>query len=209
MAPPGSHLSSDRWAKLVERIQAGDASAIEDLYHHFSRGVRLLLYRQLGPESIDDRVHDIFLTVLEAIRSGSLHSPDRLLGFIRTVVRRHIATAINQAVEERRDHLDIAEQWTLAGLERTPEQQAISGERVELIRRTLAELSTRDREILTRFYLHEQSAEQICEEMSLNATQFRLLKSRAKARFGEQGRRKMQPGNIREILLRKTASSSD
>lgn len=209
MAPPGPQPNSDRWTRLVERIQAGDASAVEDLYHHFSRGVRLLLFRQLGPESIDDRVHDIFLTVLEAIRAGSLHSPERLLGFIRTVVRRHIATAIHQAVGQRRDRLDIAEQWTLAGLERTPEQQAISGERVELIRRTLNELSSRDREILTRFYLHEQSAAQICEEMGLNATQFRLLKSRAKARFGEQGRRKMQMGSVREFFVRKTTASLD
>jgi RNA polymerase sigma-70 factor, ECF subfamily len=35
----------------------------------------------------------------------------------------------------------------------------------------------------------EQSQEQICADMGLSYNQFRLLKSRAKARFGELGKR--------------------
>ncbi|MBA4182141.1 MAG: sigma-70 family RNA polymerase sigma factor [Anaerolinea sp.] len=205
----GTPTRQDQWAVVVKRIKRGDQAAIEDLYNYFARGVRLLLFRQLGPEHLDDRVHDIFLAVLESIRNGTLHSPDRLPGFIRTVVRRHVATAINRAVDERRDQLDITEQWSIAGLDLTPEQHAICRERAGLIRRTLEELSGRDREILTRFYLYEQTAEQICDEMGLNSTQFRLLKSRAKARFGEHGRRKFQSSTFREFLLRKTAGSGD
>jgi DNA-directed RNA polymerase specialized sigma24 family protein len=53
-------------------------------------------------------------------------------------------------------------------------------------------MSRRDRDILTRFYLHEQSQEQICQDMNISETQFRLLKSRAKARFGEMGKKKLQ-----------------
>jgi DNA-directed RNA polymerase specialized sigma subunit len=53
----------------------------------------------------------------------------------------------------------------------------------------LRSVSRRDREILDRFYVQEQTQEQICEEMGLSYNQFRLLKSRAKARFGELGRR--------------------
>ena len=37
--------------------------------------------------------------------------------------------------------------------------------------------------------MEEQSQEQICAEMGLSYNQFRLLKSRAKARFSEMGRR--------------------
>jgi DNA-directed RNA polymerase specialized sigma24 family protein len=50
-------------------------------------------------------------------------------------------------------------------------------------------ISRRDREILRRFYVEEQPQEMICEEMGLSYNQFRLLKSRAKARFGELGKR--------------------
>jgi RNA polymerase sigma-70 factor (ECF subfamily) len=69
-------------------------------------------------------------------------------------------------------------------------------------------LSDRDREILTRFYLDEQTQEQICGEMNLTETQFRLLKSRAKARFGELGRRKLQQKPFGSLLLRTSVHSA-
>jgi DNA-directed RNA polymerase specialized sigma24 family protein len=53
----------------------------------------------------------------------------------------------------------------------------------------LARLKVRDREILERFYYGEQAAEQICSEMHLTPTQFRLYKSRAIARCGDIARR--------------------
>jgi DNA-directed RNA polymerase specialized sigma subunit len=64
-----------------------------------------------------------------------------------------------------------------------------SRQQIELARRVLEGVSGRDREILQRFYLMEQSQEQIRAVMELSGNQFRLLKSRAKARFGEFGRR--------------------
>ena len=70
-----------------------------------------------------------------------------------------------------------------------PEQAAIFREREELVNRIMAELSSRDREVLTRFYLSEQSPSRICVEMALTETQFRLMKSRAKVRFGNWGKR--------------------
>jgi len=72
-----------------------------------------------------------------------------------------------------------------------PEQAAISREREEVVNRVLAELSDRDREVLIRFYLKDQSPSRICVEMELTETQFRLMKSRAKARCGELGKRKL------------------
>jgi RNA polymerase sigma-70 factor (ECF subfamily) len=63
---------------------------------------------------------------------------------------------------------------------------------------TLGELIARDNEILTRYYLHEETPAHICAEMNLTGIQFRLLKSRAKARFGELAKRKLRP----QILVR-------
>jgi RNA polymerase sigma-70 factor, ECF subfamily len=72
----------------------------------------------------------------------------------------------------------------------------------------LDRMTERDREILTRFYLYEQSQEQICEEMELSETQFRLLKSRAKARFGEIGKKKLQQKALNALFVRTSASAS-
>jgi uncharacterized protein (DUF2384 family) len=58
--------------------------------------------------------------------------------------------------------------------------------------RVLHSIPKRDREVLTRFYLNAESSEEICRSMDLTDTQFRLIKSRARARFEETlARRRM------------------
>ncbi len=179
------------WAGLVHRIQADDEAAMEELYRVFSRGIRFYLCRQLGPQDLDDRMHDCFLVVIQAIRKGELREPERLMGFVRTIVRRQIAGQIDVAVQNRRQQVDLESTGPLPDRRRDPESQAMGREEEQIAVSVLKGISRRDREILTRFYLHEQSQEQICKEMRLTETQFRLLKSRAKARFGELGKRKL------------------
>ena len=183
------------WAGLVQRIEANDEAAMEELYRIFSRGIRFYLCRQLGPQDLDDRMHDCFLVVTQAIRKGELREPERLMGFVRTIVRRQIAGQIDVAVQTRKTQVDMDATGPLPDRGRTPEAEAMGKQEEEIAASALKGISVRDREILTRFYLHEQTQEQICEEMRLTETQFRLLKSRAKARFGELGRRKMANRN--------------
>ena len=114
------------------------------------------------------------------------------MGFVRTVVRRQVAAYIDDAVHSRRDELNLDVGVRVADRRNNPEQTAVFRQKVELMLEVLRSLSARDREILTRFYLDEESQESICQEMGLSETQFRLLKSRAKARFGEIGKRKLQ-----------------
>jgi RNA polymerase sigma factor (sigma-70 family) len=185
-APTGTH-----WVDLVERIKSEDQSGMEELYRVFSRGVRFYLCRQLGPQDLEDKVHDTFLIVVQAVRRGELREPERLMGFVRTVVRRQVAAHIDQAVHTRRQQVGIENGTIVVDLNRNPEQTAIQQQHEQIAQRVLHSISKRDREILTRFYLLEQSQEQICEQMSLTETQFRLLKSRAKARFGELGNRRL------------------
>jgi RNA polymerase sigma factor (sigma-70 family) len=164
---------------------------MEELYKLFSRGVRFYLCRQLGPQELDDKVHDTFLIVVGAIQRGEIREPARLPGFIRTIVRRQVAAHIDVAVHARHDQVDVETGARVADHSKNPEETAIFEQRAEIMREVLNEVSTRDREILMRFYIQEQSQDQICQEMGLSETQFRLLKSRAKARFGELGRKKL------------------
>ena len=196
------------WTGLVERIREGDPAGMEELYRKFSRGVRFYLCRQLGPQELDDRVHDAFLIVLQAIRRGELREPERLMGFIRTIVKRQVAAHIDTAVHSRRDFQDLEPGGSLPDERESPEESVISHEKVEIMETVLRSISRRDREILTRFYLMEQTQEEICAEMDLSDTQFRLLKSRAKARFGELGRRTLTRRPLHKLFLRKAAGSS-
>lgn len=64
------------------------------------------------------------------------------------------------------------------------------------IDRVLATLSEKEREVLTRFYVEEQSPERICIEMDLSEREFRLLKSRAKSRFWKSGSGSQKPTGL-------------
>ena len=179
------------WSPLVERIRAGDRAAMEELYGLFSKGIRFYLCRQLGPQDLDDRLHDVFLTITQAIQSGELREPERLMGYVRTVVRRQVAARIDANVNARRRQASLEDGIVLRDHSPDPERLAIRGETIEVALRILNSITKRDREVLVRFYLDEQPAEQICRDMDLTETQFRLIKSRAKARFGELGKARL------------------
>src|ERR1035438_5495504 len=91
------------WSVLVERVRTGEPSALEELYHVFAKGVRFYLCRQLGPQDLDDRVHDAFVIITQSIQRGDLREPERLMGYIRTVVRRQVAAHIETVLQARRN----------------------------------------------------------------------------------------------------------
>jgi RNA polymerase sigma factor (sigma-70 family) len=190
------------WPLLVEKIRSDDPAGMEELYRLFSRGIRFYLCRQLGPQELDDRVHDTFLIVVQAIRRGELREPERLMGFVRTVVRRQVAAHIDKAVQARKEQAELQCGSRISDGRKNPEEYAIDQQRGEIMARVLRSMLRRDREILTRFYLQGESQERICGDMNLTETQFRLLKSRAKARFGEMGKRKILSSPISSVFGR-------
>jgi RNA polymerase sigma factor (sigma-70 family) len=187
--PPDAHQVPD-WSALVSGIRDGDSAAMEQLYGIFAKGIRYFLLRNLGPDDLDDKVHDCFVIVTQAIQNGDLREPERLMGYVRTVVKRQIAASIDIAVQQRRTRANFEDSmFSVSDWRENPERSVIARQRAEIARKVLNGVSRRDREILNRFYVLEQSQERICADMGLSYNQFRLLKSRAKARFGELGKR--------------------
>ena len=176
--------------QLIDRIQQGDKAAEAELFALVRDCVRPSALRRLGAVDADDSVHDVFIIVLGNIRSQLVRDPDRLTAYIAAVFkfRRwrswHTASA---TVDTPVESLDLE----AAG--KTPEAVVRDTEHWKLVRSALSCCSERDRNILVRFYLYDQAREEICREMRLTPTQFRLLKSRAKDRFGRIGRELMRP----------------
>src|SRR5437016_7853227 len=99
--------TGQNWLALVESIRRGERAGMEELYRVFSRGVRFFLCRQLGPQDLDDKVHDLFMVVTESIQRGELREPERLMGYVRTVLKRQIAGHIEEAVLTRRHQTEL------------------------------------------------------------------------------------------------------
>jgi RNA polymerase sigma-70 factor, ECF subfamily len=183
--------SNAELVRLVGSIHSHETDGMVELYRLFSDSIRFYLCRQLGPQEMNDKVHDTFVIVVEAIQLGELRDASRLMGFVRTIARRQVSAYIDEVVQIRRVQMDqdAAVRWSDS--RGNPEERAISQQRSELLVRVLGELSKQDREILTRYYLREEGQDEICSKMGLTETQFRLLKSRAKGRLGKLGKKRL------------------
>jgi RNA polymerase sigma-70 factor, ECF subfamily len=182
------------WASVTKRIQDGDPAAEEVLYTTLAGGARFFLQRRLGTQDVEDQVHELFLAVTGAIRRGEVEHPERLMGFVRTVLFRQLSGEIGRNVRRRDTAADFDTTSQLPAPGTTPEERAIAAQKSALMAKVLRELSDRDFDVLSRFYLREQSPQQICQEMGLTQVQFQLLKSRAKARLADLMRRKLSRG---------------
>ena len=184
------------WRAVVEQIRAGEPPGEEDLYRNLATGARLFLQRRLGTQDVDDLVHDLFVIVVETIRRGDLREPERLMGFVRTVLHRQMSLGISRMIHKRETSINLESAAGITAAEPTPEQQAAAQQNAAIMKRVLRKMNARDREVLTRFYLREESPERIRLEMGLTETQFNLFKSRAKARLTELVQRKLARNSL-------------
>ena len=188
------------WSVVVEQIRAGEPGGAELLYRHLASGARWFLQRRLGTQDVEDRVHDLFLVIVETIRRGDLREPERLMGFVRTLLNRQLSSEISRIIRAREHSLTLEAATSLTSTDPNPEHQAATQQKVALMKRVLKRMSRREFEVLNRFYLREQPPQRIQLEMGLTATQFHLLKSRAKARLTRliQGKIAHNPVTTRE-----------
>lgn len=186
------------WADVVARIQRGDPGGEEILYRSLSTGARYFLQRRLGMQDVEDRVHDLFLAIVSAIRRGEIRQPERLMGFVRTLLHRQLASEIGRSIKRRATDANLDTAAEAPSTASTPEERAIADQKSELMKKVLRELTDRDFEVLTRFYIREQTPSTICAEMGLTQVQFQLLKSRAKARFYELVQRRLEGARINQ-----------
>jgi RNA polymerase sigma-70 factor, ECF subfamily len=180
MAAPTDHPQQVNNARIISLILSGDPTGEELLYVSFHRGLRFLAVR-LSPLHADDCVQDTFLIAIKQIRTGKLSSPEALPAYLRTILRR-MTWNFNAQSNRRTGGQDAYETaiTSYADHRPDPEQELGVKDQARMMMDCLRSLKPRDQEILTRFYLQNQTAEDICSEMRLTETQFRLYKSRSK-----------------------------
>jgi RNA polymerase sigma-70 factor (ECF subfamily) len=188
--PESAQDTGARAADLVSRIVEGDAAAEAELVERYSKGVRILLRRLTrDPTLVEDIHQETFLVVLRRIRANELRSASALAAFIRS-------TARNLLIADRRkesrtqplgsDEIEALLESRAAESSRGAPQldQVLASEEGLLVRNLLSELGTqRDREILLRFYLCEDSKEQVCRDLDVEPRLFNRVLYRARTRL--------------------------
>ena len=183
-----SSADTKQYGELVEKIRKKNPAALEELYG-LVKNFTYFLMRQLGAEELQDNLHDVYVTVAQAITAGKLRDPERLTAFLTTVARFYTYTQIERRVQVRNrltglENIDVPDHTSL-------ERRAYEKQKFTLVREILSQMPRLDREILRRFYFEDQPKEQICREMNLTPTQFRNIKSQAKLALTQLGLRKL------------------
>jgi RNA polymerase sigma factor (sigma-70 family) len=165
-------------------------NAGSELAQLLTPGLLALIRRRVNAQDIEDTLQNTLEDLLVAIKSRQLRDAEALPHYARTIAIRCCAKCIAKLVKARsrfscmpNENLSV-----LPSEHPDAEQLLIDQQKRRTAATALALLSLREREVLRRFYLEEQGAQQICAEMGLTATQFRLIKSRAKHKFGYIGR---------------------
>ena len=154
------------WVEGIElalRIRRGSTSAERAFSARLEPGLRLYFKRHNRQIDVDSLTTRTLTAVLSALRGGELRESDDLGGWILQFARRESASAgiINKNKNQRYAIVDV--------------------DREMRFRDALDQLSELAREVLARFYIHEQSCETICKDLGLTEREFRNIKWAAKA----------------------------
>ena len=164
---------------LANRIGTGQAGAEDELVRRHSPRVNRVLRRATGNDRslMDDLRQETFRVAIMKLRRGELRHPCRLPAFIASLARNLVCEHFRRRqrfVELKGDDMGAPASGPLDLL--------LADERSRRIRRVMQALSSRDREVLGRFYLHADSKEGICRDLGLDSLQFNRILFRARRR---------------------------
>jgi RNA polymerase sigma-70 factor (ECF subfamily) len=174
---------------LVQRIRQGDSSAETELVERYGERLRYVLYRQMSqyPHDVDDVVQEALTATLIRLRQDGIDDPARLGGFIYGIAK-------NLRLARIRDHArhdgdtDPEVISHIPTEEIRPDQIVAGRETTRIVRQLLAELGNsrgreRDREVLLRLYIRQESREEVCEALDIDPDHLRRVIHRAKQRL--------------------------
>lgn len=166
--------------ELVDRIRGGNGAAESELVSRYARGVRMIISRGTRDRSIvEDLCQETFRIALEKIRRGDVRDPKRLSGFMCGLARNITVDHFRRS--RRADSVPTTDESDPA-----PNQLELllADERASIARKVLSELgSDRDRQILFRFYVAEETKTRICADLGLSSLHFNRVLFRARGRY--------------------------
>ncbi|HKR63147.1 MAG TPA: sigma-70 family RNA polymerase sigma factor [Thermoanaerobaculia bacterium] len=171
--------------ELVERIHSGDAGAEHELYLRYGPPVmRMLQALTRNRWFAEDTHQETFAIVLRRLRRRPLDDPAALGHFLRQTARK-LVMASNRK-KRRREETEIGGAALEEFIDPEPGQlvRVIRKEERDFVHRALQRIEpVRYRQLLLRFYLHEEAKESICREMGLTAVHFNRVLFRARRSF--------------------------
>jgi RNA polymerase sigma-70 factor (ECF subfamily) len=185
-----STLDAAAAVDLVRRIAAGEAAAEAELVERCGGALRFLARRFTRSEAdAEDLYQETLILAIEKIRRREVREPERLAGFLRALVKNLSTQQYRRRsyeAEKPSDHLANLPDVADIEDERLPSPLGglLHQERSRLTHRLLEELNVpRDRDVLLRYYIAEDSSARICADLEIDEDHFYRVLSRARQRY--------------------------
>jgi RNA polymerase sigma factor (sigma-70 family) len=169
---------------LVERFRRGEDSAFDRIVERHAAGVAALANRLLGwPGDVDDVVQDVFVAAFVGLKR--FRGACRLRTWLFTItVNKCRSHRLRRRWRLRRAALEDAE--AVAGPGRAGDEAAMDEEAFARVRRVVATLPRKYREVVALRYLQGLETDEICELLGLTVNTLQVRLNRARKRLKEQ-----------------------
>ena len=186
-----TYQESDDQGDLTLAVAIADRTQLQNqLYVRYRRPLmQIFLHRRIARDAAEDLLQRTFLQAIEKIRADGLADPANLGGYLyRTAC--HMATAYWRGELSREYNTDGNVLSNLEDEALSLEERVDHEKLAECVRTLMDHLpKQRDREVLERFYLHEEPRTSIRQSLQLTELQFNQVLWRARQRFGDILRR--------------------
>lgn len=166
----------------LQRLRDHDHATEQHFVAYFTKLLLIKLRSRLrSSQAVDDIRQETFVRVLKAIRAkNGIHQPERLGAFVNSicnnVLQEHYRSSSRGVPldESSADPPDTA--IDLDGM-------LVTRQTGEQVRRVLAQLPEKDRQLLFAIFLEEKKKDEVCREFGVTRDYLRVLIHRAKQNF--------------------------
>jgi RNA polymerase sigma-70 factor (ECF subfamily) len=168
----------------VDRLIAEDPETERHFTQYFGTLLTTKLRSRLrSAAQVEDAKQETFLRVLTTLkRKGGIESAESLGAFVNSVCNNVLFEMYRAGsrAEPLEEEVDPPDERAASA-----ERSLLVGEEREQVRRALAELPQRERDLLHWLFFEERDKDQICRELGVDRGYLRVLVHRAKQRFRE------------------------
>jgi RNA polymerase sigma-70 factor (ECF subfamily) len=166
----------------LQRLRDRDIVTEQHFVAYFSKLLLIKLRSRLrSSQALDDIRQETFVRVLNAVRTkNGIHQPDRLGAFVNSIC--------NNVIQEYFRSSSRGVQLDEASADPPDKTIDLDGMLVtrqtgEQVRRVLAQLPQKDRQVLRAIFLEEKNKDEVCREFGVSRDYLRVLLHRAKQNF--------------------------
>ncbi len=168
----------------VDRLIAEDPETERHFTQYFGTLLSMKLRSRLrSPAQVEDAKQETFLRVLTTLKKkGGLTSAESLGAFVNTVCNNVLFEMYRAGsrAEPLEEDVDPADERAISA-----EGLVVAGEERDRVRRALAALPQRERDLLKWLFFDDRDKDEICRDLDVDRGYLRVLLHRAKQRFRE------------------------